>query len=70
MWRLWLALTAGFFSSHLAVQCVGYPADFPAGGRDVHLGASRAEDATPKRRRHDTTRQEDEFHYETFLSEL
>ena len=25
-------LTAGFFSSHLAVQCVGYPADSPAGG--------------------------------------
>ena len=32
MWRLWLALTAGFFSSRLAVQCVGYPADSPAGG--------------------------------------
>ena len=32
MWRLWLALTAGFFSSLPAVQCVGYPADSPAGG--------------------------------------
>ena len=41
-------LTAGFFSSRLAVQCVGYPADFPAGGRDVHLGASRAETLRPK----------------------